>query len=405
MAQRKITFIGDIMCEPLLMNAAKIKDGYDFNCVFEHVRHMFDDSDYVIGNLETPLAGENLVYTHDLFSFNAPDELANALKSAGIDLVTTANNHCLDRGIDGLLRTIKILKEKNIAFTGTFPSGKERKEAAYFCMEGMRFAVISYTYGTNYAANRILLNEEQKGLVNLLRPQQELYFKPAESVHKIHLWERAFRKFLSFFCEEKQIFIKKLLHMTYYVAHQDDSLDKETAEPYIRQLEEDIKKAKENADFVLFYPHIGGQFNSEPGVFSEYVFDRAVKAGCDAIIASHPHVVLKANNIQGVPCFYSIGNFSMSPNSCYLLYENLPQFGLAVHLYIEESGIEKTTFSILKTVETKGKPLSVYPVDQLVREIDNDKQKDQLIKEAERIYTIVVGRKMRKFHIEREYPL
>lgn len=405
MAQRKITFIGDIMCEPMLLKAAKSNSRYDFKCIFENMKEIFDKSDYVIGNLETPLAGEMLVYTRGLFSFNAPDELADALKNAGIDLVTTANNHCLDRGVDGLLRTIKVLNEKGLTFTGTYTSGDERKEAAYFTIEGMRFAVISYTYGTNYSANRIVLNGEQKALVNLLRPQEELYFIPKREEKKKQLWKRAFRRLLRMLSEEKQFYIKKKLHMTYNVAHQDDSLNEETSKIYIQQMQSDIRKAKNNADFVIFYPHIGGQFNAEPGVFSNYVFAKAIEAGCDAIIASHAHVVQKANYIDGKPCFYSVGNFSMSPNSIYLLHENLPEYGLAVHLYIEESGIKKTTFSILKIMEGKNEPLSVYPVDQLIRETKDLRKKEQILKDVEQIYFAVVGKKIKISHIEREYTL
>ena len=70
----KITVLGDIMCEPPILKASKKADGaYDFSGVFEKVRPMLDEADYVISNLEFPLAGEETGYSDGFFTFNAPD--------------------------------------------------------------------------------------------------------------------------------------------------------------------------------------------------------------------------------------------------------------------------------------------------------------------------------------------
>lgn len=405
MSVSKITIVGDIMCEPLLLKASRKNGSYNFDGVFENVKEMFGKSDFVIGNLENPLAGKEKEYTKGLFSFNTPDEFADAVKGSGIDLVTTANNHCFDRGIDGMFRTMDVLEKKNIPYTGTSKTADDRKEAYYADVNGRKIAVISYTYGTNYAGNRIKIDDSQNYIVNLLRPQEERYFNPVKNKGKVSFSGRVFRKFLSFFNEEKQIHIKKKLGMKYYTAHQDDSLDEATAAPYIKRLQGDIALAKKNADIVLFYPHIGGQFNLEPGIFSDYVFDKAIESGCDAIIASHVHNVQKAEKRNAVPCFYSIGNFSMSPNSVYLLHENLPDYGIAVHLYIEDNGISKITFSVIKMIESKKQSLTVYPVDKLYKELKNEKEKEQLLNDVRQICATVTGVCKDDFSIESEYPV
>ena len=202
--EKKITVLGDIMCEPLLLKAAKKGGGYDFSPVFESIQELLAESDFVVGNLETPLAGENAGYSSSLFSFNAPDSFAEAAHKAGINLFLTANNHCLDRGVDGMIRTATVLKEKDIPFTGTAVSPRERREAAYFTLEDSSVAVISYTYGTNYAANHVTLNEEQKNLVNLLRPQEELFYVPQKGgkaslpkkVFNKAFWSNSFSKYI-----------------------------------------------------------------------------------------------------------------------------------------------------------------------------------------------------------------
>ncbi len=402
--QKKVTFLGDIMCEPILMKAAKKNGEYDFSCVFQNTLGMLKDSDYVIGNLETPLAGEEARYTEGLFSFNTPDSFADAIKNAGINLVLTANNHCIDRGIKGMLRTIEVLDKKGILHTGTYADNGERSEAAYFELGNERCAVISYTYGTNYSANRTKLNEDQKDMINLLRPQEELYFIPKPS-SKRTFKQRVINKFLKQFTEEKRYYVRKYLGMTVNTAHQDDSLNEDTAKPYIEKLQKDIALAKSKADIVFFCPHVGGQFNKEPGVFSEFVFEKAIEAGCDAIIASHAHVVQKAVIKNNIPCFYSTGNFSMSPNSVYLLHENLPEYGIAVHIYLNDGAVEKTTFSILKIVEDKKHALSVYPVNELYNTLKDDAQKNKLIDDTAKIYSVVTGKIYNGNPIQQEYDL
>ena len=55
---KKITFFGDIMCEPSVLKAAKKGKDYDFGFVFEGVRSLLKNTDCRIGNLETPMAGD-----------------------------------------------------------------------------------------------------------------------------------------------------------------------------------------------------------------------------------------------------------------------------------------------------------------------------------------------------------
>ncbi len=390
----KITFVGDIMCEPLMLKAAKRAGEYDFSGVFRNVRDLFAESDYVIGNLETPLAGEKAVYTSGLLSFNTPDSFADAIKEAGINMVLTANNHCLDRGEEGLKRTLEVLESRDIPYAGTCKSREDRKEAAYFTVGDTRFAIVSYTYGTNYMANRILLQNSGRDLVNLLKPQQEPYFVAVRQ--SVPVRKKIVNKALGLIPEEKRFYIKKFLGLTVNQPHEDDYLNYATIQPYLDNLEKDITLARSRADYVIFCPHIGGQFNEVPGLFSRYVIDQAVKYGCDAVIASHAHVILKSEVNNGIPCFYSIGNFSMSPGSVYLLHDFKPEYGMAVHLYADRAGIAKVTYTLLKIVEDKKSILTVYPVDTIFRNSTSAEEKDSLMKDIaflrSRIEGITVSR-------------
>ena len=67
----RITFVGDIMCERPLLKAYFMNKGYDFRPVFEATKKLFNESDFVIGNLETVFAGKEVGYTKKSSSFRA----------------------------------------------------------------------------------------------------------------------------------------------------------------------------------------------------------------------------------------------------------------------------------------------------------------------------------------------
>jgi len=146
----KLTFTGDIMVHSYQYNEAyNSQTGeYDFKHNFEDVKKYFDDSDFVIGNFETVMAGES-VGVSDYPCFNSPDSIADAIKYAGFDLVTTSNNHCMDKGMKGTLRTLEVLDEKGIDHIGTYSSEEARSQIYIKDINGINVAFLSYTYGTN----------------------------------------------------------------------------------------------------------------------------------------------------------------------------------------------------------------------------------------------------------------
>lgn len=399
----KITFLGDIMCEPPIVRASRKKDGtYDFNGVFAQVKDLLAEADYVIANLETPLAGEQARYTQHHFSFNAPDALAAAMKNAGICLVSTANNHVFDRGYAGMKRTLLALDAQDLPHTGTFYPGSSRQEAAYFEVQDVKFAVVAYTYGTNYnrVTNPYLVDGEYARTVNLLMPQSMAVELPGTGRKRD--WVDKTMRFLS---EEQKARMKKRLGMVYNAPRIDDNLEPDTMALCIRQFQEDIRLAKQKADVVLVCPHTGGQFNPIPGRISKYVVEKAIEAGADAVIASHSHIVQKVEMRADVPCAFSLGNFSMSPASGFLLPENLPEYGLALHLYLEGGSITKVTFSILKAVEKKHTQLVSWPVDVLYEHLETPQEKALLEKHVSQIYETVTGGRLQGETIRREYDL
>ena len=168
----RLSFTGDVMCEyTRLESYQKPTGGYDFSPMFSDVADDFRNSDLMVANLETPLAGEGLRYSYKKYNFNTPDELGSALKDAGVHLVSTANNHVLDRGVEGLERTLDTLDRIGILHTGSARTTEETKPVIVD-VKGMRVAVLSYTYGTEAPYNHNYLKKEEEYKVNLLRNQE-----------------------------------------------------------------------------------------------------------------------------------------------------------------------------------------------------------------------------------------
>jgi len=394
----KITVLGDIMCEPPVLKASRDSCGnYNFDGVFSGVRPMLLDADYVIANLEFPMAGEEAGYTDSFYDFNAPVAFAEAAKRAGIDLVSTVNNHTLDRGSDGMIKTVKALNEIGLSNIGVSLPGEERPEAYYFELGGVKYALVAYTYTTN---KRLKPEEEERLLpcINYLRNPKTRTYLPYVSKKMKNWVDRLFKRAKT----DTRARIKTILGMPGTIERADDYIDFEETEPFISGFVSDIREAKKKADFVIVYPHVGGQFNPEPGTFSKYVISEAVKAGADAVLASHSHMVQAIKLIGGTPCAFSLGNFNMSTHSAITVKKNLPNYGLAVHLYMKGAEIEKITFSITKGVEPRGKQIVTYPVDILYSMLKGSAKK-KLIKDVKKVYKFAVGKELEGEVIRREY--
>ena len=85
--------------------------------------------------------------------FNYHPMLAADLASSGIDVVSTANNHCLDRGLLGINSTLDALDDAGVAYTGTRRSTDESWHV-HIDRKGWRIAWVACTDGTNFQRNR-----------------------------------------------------------------------------------------------------------------------------------------------------------------------------------------------------------------------------------------------------------
>lgn len=376
----KVTVAGDLMCSLPQLRASMKNGKYDFSSVFKPIKSLLMQSDYVIGNLETPIAGETFGYTNSATCFNTPIEFPEAANSAGFDCLTISNNHCLDRGIDGLFSTIDNLSSRGIDFTGAYKNESDASEPFVKSINGVKLAILSFTYGTNSQWLNNKLPEDKRFCVDLFRGQDE-YIMNARSPFSLAI--APIKEMAKIILPQKVREIIKPIVIEDCVQGFDASpLD----EYYDDRLRDKIYKAKERADIVVMCMHSGGQFNSRIGEYTYNLAHRLVDYGCDFIIGAHPHCVLKYEMYHNGFIAYSLGNFCFTPNYGYCYKGVYSDYSVLINLYFNKltRELNRKTITITKTVIKSKDSSVVYPISLLLSQVSN-KQKSQLIEDSKAV--------------------
>lgn len=266
--------VGDIMVHsPQFKDAHDGETGeYDFSYQLEAVSPILSEADFAVGNLETTFAGGTDFSGFPMF--NTPSELAQNLSDAGIDLLSTANNHCMDRRIDGLRSTLEVLDAAGISHVGTYASAQERDECSGIVVEdigGITIAFLSYTYGTN----GLPVPKGDEYAVNLIYTD----------------------------------------YMTNLSIVNEELITADMAAA--RALE---------ADLICVMMHWGVEYKTAPNAAQQQLADLLIENGADIILGGHPHVLqpfetrtVTAGDGTTRSAFvaYSLGNFISSQKDRY----------------------------------------------------------------------------------------
>lgn len=293
-----ISAIGDIMAHDDQLKAQFDKDTntYSFDNNFKYVKPYISNSDLAIGNLETTLAGPKAKYS-SFPKFNSPDELADAIKDSGVDIVSTINNHTYDRGSDGVYRTIDVLNSKEIEHVGT-QKNDEDENFLIKDVDGVKLGITAYSYGQVYGSTTALngLNIDYNDLNNL-------------NIFNSSYVDIAFNE------------IKDTL---------------------------DVMNNKET-DLQVVILHWGDEYTRQPNEFQKELAKKLCDYGVDIIIGSHPHMVQPIEMIKSdendneTLVIYSLGNF-LSNQRNEILNKKYTEDGVIANI-----GINKN----LNTGETK----------------------------------------------------
>ncbi|MFD1706638.1 CapA family protein [Siminovitchia sediminis] len=135
--------IGDILIHDTVYEDAKTEQGYDFTSMFSPVKPTLQKPDLLIANQESVPGGESLgISTYP--TFNSPYQIVDALMDSGVDMVTAANNHSLDKGQEGILKAISYYESKNLPYTGMYKSPEDKADMRIVDVNGIKFAILAY---------------------------------------------------------------------------------------------------------------------------------------------------------------------------------------------------------------------------------------------------------------------
>ncbi|MBJ7359824.1 CapA family protein, partial [Nocardioides sp.] len=152
---RRVSLVmgGDLLWhDTVWQSAARDAHGgaaYDFDPMFADVRPLIAGADVALCHAEVPFAAPGApLQSYPVFA--APPEIAPWIASMGWDACTTASNHTLDQGFDGLVRTASMLEAAGVPHVGTFRTARERREPVVLTTaDGVRVGVVAGTYGLN----------------------------------------------------------------------------------------------------------------------------------------------------------------------------------------------------------------------------------------------------------------
>lgn len=268
-----ITVAGDVMMHIPVINSGKESDGtYNFDLAFSRIASYVNQADYAVANLETTLGGTANGRTYSGYpKFNCPDEIADAVQTAGFDMLLTANNHANDTGAAGLKRTYATVKSRGLNVLGTTET-EEEPNFQVLDVNGINIGMICYTYGEYSSSGRpsvngLPLDDSVGGLINIF--------------------------------------------------------DHNKLDTFYSEMESSISAMKEaGAEAIVLFIHWGNEYQMSPNDYQKTIAQKMCDLGVDVIAGGHPHVVQPITMLTSTTdpthqtvCMYSVGNLLSNQRS------------------------------------------------------------------------------------------
>ncbi|MEA4889273.1 MAG: CapA family protein [Clostridiaceae bacterium] len=260
--------VGDIILHQKVIDGGLVSGGgnpvYDFNPDFQYVKPIIAAADLAMANYEGTLAGPP--YSGYPF-FCAPDAIADALYQTGFRVAWTANNHTIDKGLAGVVRTAQVFRERGFQVVGTRPD--EQKSAdGVVDVKGIKIGLMAYTFETTGTETQKTLNGNPMPaaadpLIDSFNPNRDTAFE------------------------------------------RDIAVMLERAEALRSQ----------GAELICLSLHWGIEYQTKSNSFQRKMAQRLADAGIELIIGHHPHVLQEIDVLTsaktGRPTlvFYSLSNF------------------------------------------------------------------------------------------------
>ncbi len=149
--------------------AQEDEDSYDFAPVFAGLGTTLSGADLAIVTLETTTAGREAGYGN----YNTPPEILDALRDAGVDVVSLATERALEMGYEGLALTVSELTSRAMAYAGVNPGGVS-VPATMMRVSGVQVAVLAYTYGLSETGEQTAQGVECVAIADMERMKRDI---------------------------------------------------------------------------------------------------------------------------------------------------------------------------------------------------------------------------------------
>ncbi|MDR2376560.1 MAG: CapA family protein, partial [Treponema sp.] len=141
---------GDNLFHDVMIRPNREPPAYDFTACYAEIKPIIEPADIAFINQETLLGGEAYGFSgYPLF--NTPQEVGDALKAAGFDVINHATNHIMDKGEGAIFATMDYWDTvPGIQYLGIYRSQEDRDTKKIIIEKnGIKTGFLSYTYGTN----------------------------------------------------------------------------------------------------------------------------------------------------------------------------------------------------------------------------------------------------------------
>jgi len=176
-----------------------------YSSLFNDVLPLIAQADISITNLESPLLEKGTPIAKSGPNLKSPVKSIEALKFAGVSMVTLANNHIMDYGYEGLASTIKLCEQNDIRHIGAGDNLQKASEIQFFTVKNQRLAFInccenewSTTQGNLPGCNPLdeisLFHQIEKARQNaqyvivLVHGGMETFENPSPRMIKLYRW-------------------------------------------------------------------------------------------------------------------------------------------------------------------------------------------------------------------------
>jgi len=254
--QIRLSFVGDVLIHQRLATRARHDNGYSFSAQFNDISKEIAKSDLASANLESLTAGNELGIT-GYPKFNAPVELLADLREAGFSVLNIANNHMLDTGEQGLIRTIENIIDAGLSPIGAATHKDDPDQGVVISVNGVRIGLLAYTDASKLDTSLITTSH-----VNHFPGE----YRPVRMIRRLS------------------------------------------------KIKRDIVRLRKRSDVVILQLHFGEEYLRYPSAFQRELVAGLCEAPVDAIIAHHPHVLQPTSWVENsrgreVLVMYSLGNF------------------------------------------------------------------------------------------------